>query len=221
MRDVKKILEKNNKIVYTPTLTGMGERVHLINSAIDHHTYVKDILNIIKYESLDNIVLLGHSYAGLVVTCVASEIPHKISKLIYLDAFIPENNKSHLDTKPKEVQEIFIKIAKEQGEDWKIPPSISFLKKWGIEDDEQCKTLLKKMTPITLASLQKPVIFNENKLKSIPTTYISCSAAKTQDDIDPFIDVARNKGWKHLTIKASHLAMITHPKLLAGTILYQ
>ena len=81
----------------TPTCTGLGERVHLANPSIDLETHIEDVLNVIKYEDLRDIVLLGHSYGGMVATGVADRARDRVSQLIYLDAFVPEDGQSLLD----------------------------------------------------------------------------------------------------------------------------
>jgi pimeloyl-ACP methyl ester carboxylesterase len=83
--------------VYTPTLTGVGERSHLLRAGIDLDTQIADVLNVIKYEQLSDIVLCGHSYGGMVVTGVADAVPERISSLVYLDAFVPENGQALSD----------------------------------------------------------------------------------------------------------------------------
>ena len=93
-RRVAKILRDEGHDVYTPTYTGLGERVHLLTPEVGVHTHIQDIRNVIHYERLDNFVLVGHSYGGMVVTGVADKEWKKISRLVYLDAFLPEDGQS-------------------------------------------------------------------------------------------------------------------------------
>lgn len=86
--------------MYTPTLTGLGERSHLLKADINLDTHIQDVVNVIEYEDLNNVVLVGHSYAGMVVTGVADRIPSRISHLLYLDAFMPDNGKALKDYTP-------------------------------------------------------------------------------------------------------------------------
>ena len=81
----------------TPTYTGLGERAHLANPSIDLETHIQDILNVIKYEDLRDIVLVGHSYGGMVATGVADRARDRVTRLIYIDAFVPEDGQSLLD----------------------------------------------------------------------------------------------------------------------------
>jgi pimeloyl-ACP methyl ester carboxylesterase len=90
-------LRAKGHVVYTPTNTGLGERSHLYHRDIDLETHITDILNVIKWEELDDFVLAGHSYGGMIVTGVADRVPEKVRRLIYLDAFIPEDGKCQMD----------------------------------------------------------------------------------------------------------------------------
>jgi pimeloyl-ACP methyl ester carboxylesterase len=87
-------LRKAGHEVYTPTMTGLGERIHLMSPSINLDTHITDIVNVIKYEELSDVVLVGHSYGGMVITGVADALPDKITSLVYLDAFMPENGQS-------------------------------------------------------------------------------------------------------------------------------
>jgi pimeloyl-ACP methyl ester carboxylesterase len=81
----------------TPTYTGLGERAHLANTSIDLNSHIEDMLNVIKYEDLHDIVLIGHSYGGMVATGVADRARDKVRQLIYVDAFVPQDGQSLLD----------------------------------------------------------------------------------------------------------------------------
>ena len=87
-------LRKAGHEAYTPTMTGIGERIHLMSPSINLDTHITDILNVIKHEELSDVVLVGHSYGGMVITGAADALPDKITSLVYLDAFVPENDKS-------------------------------------------------------------------------------------------------------------------------------
>lgn len=91
---VDSILTSKGNHVYRPTLTGLGERVHLANKEINLTTHIDDIVNLLKYENLHNVILVGHSYGGMVISGVAEQAPDRIKQLIYLDAFVPENGES-------------------------------------------------------------------------------------------------------------------------------
>src|SRR5580700_6619085 len=98
---VAEILRAQGHRVFTPTLTGLGERVHLASTEITLSTHVTDIVNVVRYEDLHDVVLLGHSYGGMVISGVVEVVPERVGALVYLDAFVPENGESLLDLVPE------------------------------------------------------------------------------------------------------------------------
>lgn len=99
-RPIAAILRSAGHEVYTPTLTGLGERRHLLHPGIDLGTHIQDVRGLIDYEDLSGIVLVGHSYAGMVISGVADAIPDRIASLVYLDAFVPERGRCLFDLLP-------------------------------------------------------------------------------------------------------------------------
>lgn len=93
-KEVDWLLTDMGNTVYRPSLTGQGERVHLANESVGLETHITDVVNTILFEELDQIILVGHSYGGMVVTGVADRLPERIQKLVYLDAFVPEHNEN-------------------------------------------------------------------------------------------------------------------------------
>ena len=96
-------LRDNGHDVYPATLTGLGERVHLASAEVDLETHITDVVNLIEYEGLRDVVLLGHSYGGLVVTGAADRIPERISQLVYLDTGPLPDGAVLIETFPPEV----------------------------------------------------------------------------------------------------------------------
>src|SRR5204863_3494924 len=104
------------------TLTGLGERAHLARPEIDLEAHIQDIVAVLEAEELRNVVLVGHSYAGMVITGVAGRVPNRIASLVYLDAFVPESGRSLLSYQAPERAEAIRSSAEGEGEGWRIPP---------------------------------------------------------------------------------------------------
>jgi pimeloyl-ACP methyl ester carboxylesterase len=104
---VVRLLRAKGHMVHAPTLTGLGERSHLFRGDLDLHDHVTDVLQVIDYEELDDVVLVGHSYGGMVISVVADRVPDKIRQLVYLDAFVPEHGKCQMDYMPAELNDMF------------------------------------------------------------------------------------------------------------------
>ena len=100
---VARLLRKQGHEVYTPTLTGLGERAHLLSEKINLDTHIQDVLGVLQSEELDNIVLCGHSYGGMVITGVADGAADRIRSLVYLDALVPADGQNLLDVLPSEI----------------------------------------------------------------------------------------------------------------------
>ena len=96
-KKVVPLLRQRGHLVFTPTLTGLGERSHLARAEIGLDMHVSDIVNVLKYEDLRDVVLVGHSSSGVVITGVADRAPAQIAHVVYLDAFVPENGQAVLD----------------------------------------------------------------------------------------------------------------------------
>src|SRR5262249_20466701 len=106
----------------TPTYTGLGEREHLASPSNDLETHIQDVLAVIKYEDLRNVVLIGHSYGGMVATGVADRARERIAQLIYLDAFVPKNGQSLLDLLPPQARQQ-LQDRVRAGDGWRVPPN--------------------------------------------------------------------------------------------------
>ena len=149
-RELAPRLRKAGHEVYAPTLTGIGARKHLLNREIDLDTHIQDVIGVIDDADLSDIVLVGNSYGGMVITGVADRIPEKVASLVYLDAFVPENGQSCLSLLPPEAH-----LATVPGEDWLVAPipSASF----GFKRPEVIALWDAKSTSHPLATLTQPV----------------------------------------------------------------
>ena len=119
---VRKALQARRHDVFTPTLTGVGKRSHLLSPDVNLHTHVTDVVNLIRWEELSGVVLCGHSYGGCVITGVADRLSDRIAALVYLDAFVPEDGQSLFDILPTFYKTSQLEAAQRDGEGWKVPP---------------------------------------------------------------------------------------------------
>src|SRR5437762_6823714 len=119
---VRRLLQAQGHDVFTPTLTGVGERSHLLSRDVNLETHIDDVTNVIRWEELSDVVLCGHSYGGAVISGVADRVPNRIGALVYLDAFVLENGQSLHDTLPPAQRTLQIELAGRHGDGWKVPP---------------------------------------------------------------------------------------------------
>src|SRR5271165_1348491 len=115
-RHVRKLLRDNGHEVFTPSLTGIGERAHLTSPQVNLSTHIRDVTNHLQYEDLQDIVLLGFSYGGFVITGSLEHISNRVKHLVFLDAFVPDNGETvlgHIMGAGRGIVEI--------GENWLVP----------------------------------------------------------------------------------------------------
>lgn len=170
-------------VVYTPTLTGLGERVHLLQPKTDLETHITDVVNVMEFEDLTDVVLVGHSYAGMVITGVADRAPERVARLIYLDAAVPEDGEAMVDLVGPEIRQRMESQVREQGDWWMIPVQR------GPND------IVTKNTPHPYRSWLQPIRLGNPARASIPCLYVRCTADK-QDGA--FFQLAMEKSWQRV-----------------------
>ncbi len=122
-KKVRPLLRAAGHEVFTPTYTGLGERAHLVSRTVTLDTHIADVLGVIECEDLNEIVLVGHSYGGMVATGVADRARARIAKLVYIDAFVPEDGQSLFDLLPAAERERRGDDSKVSGDGWLLPPN--------------------------------------------------------------------------------------------------
>ncbi len=121
-RRVRPLLRKAGHDVFTPALTGLGERAHLAGPDIDLDTHIADVVGVLHYEDLRDVVLVGHSYGGMVITGAADRAADRLAQLVYLDGDVPMDGQSEFDLMPPEECAEYEEAARLRGEGWRIPP---------------------------------------------------------------------------------------------------
>ena len=154
-RRVTSILREAGHEVFTPTLTGLGERAHLLSPEIDLDTHIRDILGVMKYEDLHDLILVGHSYAGMIITAVAEQSVERLRHLVYLDAFIPQNGESLIDVIGADFAAIFHERVQVDGDGWRLPPLP--LEVLGITEEADKLWISPKLTDQPFKAFSQPV----------------------------------------------------------------
>jgi pimeloyl-ACP methyl ester carboxylesterase len=191
---------------WTPTYTGVGERSHLAHEAIELDTHIQDIVHVLEFEDLRDVVLVGHSYGGMVATGVADRAGDRLAQLVYLDAFVPEDGKALLDY----VGEHGRKMRQAADDGWRVPPNpmppdtAPADVEWAgpRRKPQPIKTIA---TPIRLTGKAAP-----------PRTYIYCKRAAPGDPFRQFAERAQREGWGYYELDASHNPHITMPEELTA-----
>jgi pimeloyl-ACP methyl ester carboxylesterase len=196
----------------TPSYTGLGERAHLANPSIDLETHIADVLNVITYEDLRNVVLLGHSYGGMVATGVADRTRDRVTQLIYLDAFVPRDGQSLFDLNESGRQHL--QEAAKKGDGWRVPPM-----------QTPPDTSPADVEWLAARRVHMPIKCFETKLKfqngepTLPRSYIYATRITPADTFGQFAKRARSEaGWRYHAIDASHSPNVTAPEALMALL---
>jgi pimeloyl-ACP methyl ester carboxylesterase len=218
------LLESGHQ-VFTPTLSGLGERTHLAHPAIGLETHVEDIVGVLKYEELRDVVLVGHSSGGMVITGAADRAPQQIAHVVYVDAFVPEHGQALLDLVPPERRHGLETAMKTEGDGWLLPrfaplPWESIVRDmWGVSDDDDVRWMLRLLGPTPFGHFKDPVVRTNPAAELLPRTYIRCRLFQSAR-FDVHAEMAsRTALWRYRELATSHHPAITTPRALTDLLL--
>jgi pimeloyl-ACP methyl ester carboxylesterase len=213
-KKMRPLLAARGHDLHIPTYTGLGERAHLASREIGLETHIADVLGTLEYEDLHDVVLVGHSYGGMVATGVADRARPRVRRLVYLDAFVPRDGQSLLDLLPRDVAERMREAAKTTGDGWRVPPN-------PVPPDtseEDLAWLMPRRVMHPLRAFEEPLRFIGPE-GGVPRTYIYCTRIAPGDVFGPFAARARREaGWEYLELEASHSPNVTAPEALAALL---
>ncbi|MDB6128608.1 MAG: pytH [Verrucomicrobia bacterium] len=190
-RKIDPLMQARGYVVYRPTLTGLGERVHLATRDVGLETHIQDIVNVIRFENLHDVILVGHSYGGMVVTGVADRMPERIARIVYLDALLPENGDS--------VSE----LEKGRGPALAEKAKDGFIAPWWVKPDKPYP----RDVPHPVKTLEDRITLTNPAARKIPAVYILTvekGHAAADDDFAPFAERARKRNWPVIQMEGDH-----------------
>ena len=203
MKRVAPLLEAKGWKVYRPSLSGLGEHYNTASPDIGLATHIDDIVNFILFEDLHDIVLLGHSYGGMVITGVADRIPERIRKLVYLDAFLPTDGESVMAI----MNAPNFDITKMTKDGFIIPNWVKPGKPPPIDVPHPLKTFTDSI-----------VLKNQTAAAKIPAVYILTvdpGKKPEEDEFFPFSERAKARGWPVVIMEADHVPQWRKPEITA------
>jgi pimeloyl-ACP methyl ester carboxylesterase len=200
--------------VHTPTLTGVSDRAHLLNPSVGLQTHIQDVVALVEAYDLDDVVLVGHSYAGQVVTGVADRIPERLGRRVYLDAFVGDDGDAAIDLLPETIAGHYRESVAGPGFGWLIPVrSLSVL---GVSKEADVSWLSARLTPHPWLTYTEPLRLT-GKGEAVPAAFVECT--DWMRVFTPHADRAASRGWPVHHIVTGHEAMVTAPKELADILL--
>jgi pimeloyl-ACP methyl ester carboxylesterase len=197
--------------VFTPTLTGLGERASLLTPEVGLGTHVADVVTLLTERDLNDVVLVGHSYSGFVVRAAADRVPHRVRRLVLVDAWAGNDGESLHDRAPERFVRAMRNKAARDGDGWRIPPLSAA--QVGVTDPADAAWVESRVTPHPLKSFEEPTRLT-GAVDKIECRAIVCTPGTGL----PFATWARDFGWELTELPSGHDAMITTPNELAALL---
>jgi pimeloyl-ACP methyl ester carboxylesterase len=200
-------LRQRGHEVFTPTLTGLGEREHIRASEVTLADHIDDVVGVIHFEDIDDVVLCGHSYGGMVVTGVADRRPERIRLLTYLDAFVPRDGESLRDVTPPGLIDALLAVGRDRGDgrapipDELLPPDDA--------RNEATERYVARLRPQATNTFTERIALT-GAVDRLPRAYVHCTGYE-DSVMGPFADRARSEGWLYRDIHTQHDLHLSDP----------
>ena len=213
-RRVADLLERKGHKVFTPTLTGLGERSHLMSRDINLDTHIADVVNVFKWEDLKDAVLVGHSYGGWVISGAVEQVLPRVASIVFLDAYMPDNGTRGLDN-TSEFSRKGILSAVEKGEVSRPSPTAAM-----FEVNEKDRAWVdSKVTPQPVGVALQPIRLTGARDRVARKTYIR-AAAYPQATFDRYLGLCKaDRTWRTFEIPCGHDVMVDMPERLAEVLM--
>jgi pimeloyl-ACP methyl ester carboxylesterase len=195
-------------------LTGLGERVHLLNPQIGLDTHIADVLGIVHYGERSDLTLIGHSYGGTVITAVAERIPERIRRLVYLDASVPLDGECNNDVIGEDMAGQLRASAISGGDGWRVPPAPYVVAR--LSDESLRSWVAARLTPHPLRAFDDPVHLSSPEAAALSRAFIRTTQSPLYDRL---LAYARDAGWYCREIGGGHYSMFTQPAVVASALM--
>ena len=214
------ILEQHCHRVITPVLSGLGTDQSRLSPEITLRQHIEDVaLTLSKIP--DQVILVGHSYAGMIISGVVEAAPAQTQHLVFLDAFVPDHGKCALDLLPPDIGAYFRQVARDHGDGWRLPGGEGQLDLWGLKPGEARDFVRARLCDFTLRCFEEPLPLPANRKASIPATFVTCVAEgyPARPFFEPFARKARASGWDVAELDTGHDCHVERPAEVAEILL--
>jgi pimeloyl-ACP methyl ester carboxylesterase len=202
--------------VFTPTLTGLGERYLLATPSTGLQTHIEDVRVLLEQEDLQNVVLTGHGYAGMIVSAVAERVPDRLCHLIYLDAFLPHDGESMTDLAGTAAKPFLERESNTDGEDWRVaPPDPGLL---GIDEEPDRGWIASQLTAHPLNCFRDPVRLDTSDAAGIPRSFVYCNDPPFPG-MERLASRARHENCRFQILATGHFPHVTSPSQVSDLLL--
>lgn len=213
------LLQAQGHRVVTPTLTGLGTDQDRLSPDVGLSQHIEDVNHELT-NLREPVILVGHSYAGMVISGVAEAKPDLVQRLVFLDGFIPEDGQCVLDLLPAETGSYFRNIAREHGGGWRLPGSESQLDLWGLKRPEPREFVRARLCDFSLRCFEEPIRLPANHKAALAATFVSCVAEDypAKPFFRPFAEKARALGWPVFELDTGHDCHVERPGDVAALL---
>ena len=215
---VARLLRAEGHEVYTPTLTGLGGRSHLVGPEVDLDVHIRDVVAVLHYEDLRDVILVGHSYGGMLITGVADRSADRIGRLVYLDAANPVNGQSLVDVAGPLMEAAYASVRVVDGVELVLFPGNEPMPNYGVTDPDDVAWMRERLTPHPWKCFTQPLaLASEAALAAIPQYHVVCTSTLPIRDAE-LMGKARAEG-RLWDIDTGHDLMISEPRAVAKALL--
>jgi pimeloyl-ACP methyl ester carboxylesterase len=217
---VARLLRAAGHEVYTPTLTGLGERQHLLSPDVDLNMHITDVVNVLEFEDLNEVILVGHSYGGMVITGVADRATDRIANMVYLDAAYPMDGQSLVDVAGELMAEARESARTIDGVELVLFPGEDPMDFYGVTEPDQIEWMKPKLTPHPFKCFeQKLELTNEVAMREIPQSMIVTNVQIEQLNDELRASIRELTGGRFFEVATGHDLMISEPGKTAEALL--
>jgi pimeloyl-ACP methyl ester carboxylesterase len=215
-QSVAQMLRNKGHFVYTPTLTGLGERFHLLRPDVGLDVHIRDVAALMVFENLYDVILVGHGYGGMVITGAADCQLARVGHLVYLDGAVPVHDQSLADVAAGPIAALRRDVETINGVELCLFPTADLLPYWGVTDPAVLEWMMTRLTPHPWKSFLDPLkLANEGAVRAIPSSHLISRLAAMGWDLDALTDLARGRVW---TRDTGHDMMLTEPGWVADRL---
>lgn len=226
---VSDILRPRQHRVFTPSLPGLGDRVHVATPDTGLESHIQDVVNLIESKNLSDVVLVGHSYAGMVVTGAADRLPDRLAHLVYLDAIVPSDGTSVFDYFSEEERRFMQEETRQHGDGWRwpLPDDLSAIVSTDGMSDRDRKWMAENSDGQPIKTFTQPLRLTR-PAGDVPRTYILCTSGRSFNGLAefkqlissvPLLKELRAPDWRFLELDTGHYPMFSMPTQLADLLI--
>jgi pimeloyl-ACP methyl ester carboxylesterase len=207
-------LEVAGHQVFRPLLTGLGPGAGTLTPAVTLDTHIQDVVRVIDSEGLRDVVLVGHSYGGMVITGVAEAEHARVAHLVYVDAFVPNDGQSVMELLPEALGITLRNQARAEGDGWRLSGSARQLDLWGLRNGPAREFVSSRLCDFSIKCFEQSLSLPRNRAATLGRTYVACvgDGYPARAVFDPFAGRARREGWRYHELPTGHDCHVEMPE---------